>query len=616
MPVQIHNLKHMRLFHLRTVFSILLAKLFMANFSLAQTTTLFSFDENIKSEFYSFNGNDYGFAIGIEEQALSLAAANGFKPLYLDQLPFNNNKDFTVQFWVKTTSSSPTVLLSQKAFTNKGMTAQKNAGWALYSSGGTFAWSIASGERRINYERDNGTSMPIADGEWHQLTMSYNREIKEIRLYYDGINKAIYKVSFDFDNQQPLQIGASQNNFDYDNEVLDEIKSGAMLLQSLVDEFNSLGAEKLSDDELIAVVVDPKTLLEAKIKKITQGQSALIEKLKAADLKFVNDARNELLTNPYTIHQIEEFTIIKPLNKIYSLSNGAVQVNEEQAAYFTAQERFYPSEFAMDNLMFSEHAMSPDEVFKSYTAHKKTKQVKLKKNIKALTVGVWNIWHGGIHFTPKEHGWDSRMRIVEMLRALDADVILMQETYSSGDFIAAELGYYFATTSDWDYRQQGSNISVLSRYPIEELAVLEETEFMNVAAKLKLSETQSIWAMSNWYGMNSFPAVYDFHAERFAESDNSPILFGGDFNAVPHTDGGDSPASVKMLDNGFTDAYRSLHPNVAQDAAYTHNSGVRIDQLYYKGKGLTNESTTVINTWPTGFPSDHYLILSKFKLKY
>jgi exonuclease III len=588
----------------------------ICNISQSQTTVQFSFDEKINNERYSFEGRNYDFAIGIEGQALDLKHTKGSRPLYIDPLPIDTKGNFTIQFWVKTTSQSPTVFISQKDFSNKGMTSQKNKGWALYSAGGTFAWSIGSGERRINYERDNGLKMPITDGEWHQLTMSYNKALKEIRLYYDGINAAIYKVGFDFNNALPLQIGTDQNDFDYDNDVLEVINDGAMLLQALVDEFNSLGAEKLKNNELISVVVEPKALLNSKIEKLSPDQSALIEKLKSADLKFINDARNELLNNPYTIHQIRELTEINPLNKIYSLKDGAVQINEEPAAYFTKKEQLFPSEFAMDNLMLSEGTLTAEEVLKSYTSLKKFKPVKLKKNNKELTVGAWNIWHGGIHFTQEEHGWDSRMRIVEILREKDADIILMQETYSSGDFIAAELGYYFATTSDWDYRQQGSNISVLSRYPIEELEVLEETEFMNVAAKLKISETQTIWAMSNWYGMNSFPAVYDFHEERFRDSDVTPILFGGDFNAVPHTDGGDSPASVKMLDNGFTDAYRSLHPNVELDSAYTHNSGVRIDQLYYKGEGLSNTSTEVINDWPTGFPSDHYLILSKFKLKY
>jgi hypothetical protein len=122
---------------------------------------------------------------------------------------------------------------------------------------------------------------------------------------------------------------------------------------------------------------------------------------------------------------------------------------------------------------------------------------------------------------------------------------MMQETYSSGDFIAAELGYYFATTVDWDYLNQGSNISVLSRYPIEELHVPEDAPFMNVGARIAISRSQDLYAMSNWYGMAQFPAVFDFHADRFGQSESIPTLFAGDFNAVPHLDGGDSPVPLR-----------------------------------------------------------------------
>jgi hypothetical protein len=31
---------------------------------------------------------------------------------------------------------------------------------------------------------------------------------------------------------------------------------------------------------------------------------------------------------------------------------------------------------------------------------------------------------------------------------------------------------------------------------------------------------------------------------------------------------------------------------------------------------LKNTSTRLVSTWPTGFPSDHYLILSTFDLDY
>ena len=112
------------------------------------------------------------------------------------------------------------------------------------------------------------------------------------------------------------------------------------------------------------------------------------------------------------------------------------------------------------------------------------------------------------------------------------------------------------------------------------------------------------------------PAVFDFHQSRFAGSDITPVLFGGDFNAVPHTDKGKSPASVKLLGEGFTDAYRSFYPDVEKHPGFSHRGGRRIDQLYYKGKGLKNISTKVVSSWPTGFPSDHYLIISKFVLNY
>lgn len=103
---------------------------------------------------------------------------------------------------------------------------------------------------------------------------------------------------------------------------------------------------------------------------------------------------------------------------------------------------------------------------------------------------------------------------------------------------------------------------------------------MNVGVKLTISETQEIYTMSNWYSMNSFPLVYDFHKERFKHSDTIPVIFGGDFNAVPPSDGGENPASVKLLGNGFTDAYRSLHPDLKKYPAFTHVEGVRIDQIY------------------------------------
>lgn len=371
-----------------------------------------------------------------------------------------------------------------------------------------------------------------------------------------------------------------------------------------------MGAGPVQPEEFISLIVSPEGLFEEKMK--AQGHAK--PKPHAARLKAVTATRRELHASPYTVYQNRNLTLVKPISQIYALRDNQVILNADAARQFTKSEQLFPADFAMDQLVIHESVLSAETVLKTYQTYRNTSPPALVEHLKSLTVGVWNIWHGGIHWTTEEDGWDSRLRIVEMIRENHVDVILMQETYSSGDFIAAELGWYLATTSDWDYCFQGANISVLSRYPIKGLYVNKETEFNNVAVKLAISETQAVYAMSNWYGMQSFPLVADYHQSRFDDADTVPILFGGDFNAVPHTDGGRSPASMGLLEAGFTDAFRRLHPDVEDNPGYTHKSGRRIDQLYYKGKGLSNLSTQVISSWPTGFPSDHFLIVAQFEL--
>lgn len=574
------------------------------------------FEDDTKSREYDLVGDGFSYEKGIDGHCLSICpTGNDFNHLVVKNLPFTEKTSFTVQFWVRSESTKPTVLISQKEFLNKGISSQKNKGWALYSSGGTIGWSVGSGKRRLNYERDNGDKLPLSDGLWHQVTMTYDDILSEVRLYFDGENIAIYKLSFDFFSNTPIVVGSKEYDFDYENEVLTEIKKGQEKLQELVCEFNKLKVGEVAEDEFFSLIVDPKELYLGKLNVDEAERSSLREK-KLAILEKVNSIHRSLYYNPYTVSQNHELTALKPVSKIYYLQNGKVCINDFYAKQFGREEQFYPSDFSMDMLTFYQQALSPKAIRDNYSKYRKTKSKTVAEKIDTLTVAVWNIWHGGTHFTQKKDGWDSRLRIVELLKKYNADIVLMQETYSSGDFIAAELGYYFATTSDWDYCSQGSNISVLSRYPIKKLEVLEKTEFMNVSVKISLSETQKIYAMSNWYGMSSFPKVYEFHEEKFNDANNTPILFGGDFNAIPHTDGGDNKASVKLLNNGFEDAFRSLHKDVETFPGFTHQWGERIDQLYYKGKGLSIISSEVISTAFGGFPSDHFMILSKFELNY
>lgn len=589
---------------------------FIALFILSLITIIkaqyfFTFDKNLRSDQLSFKGDNIQFIKGLDGFALKMNQKTGYSKISLKDISLNGSKDFTVTFWVKTDSDKPTVFISQKDFKNKAIGEQKNPGWAIYSSGGTFAWCIGSGKRRINYERNNSDKMPINDRKWHQLALTYSKKLTEARLYYDGRNVAAYKVGFDFTNREPLTIGTTKHNFDYENSYLPKIMEGAVNLQKYLDTFNRLGAGTVNSDELLNLIVNPKELFEIKMKASGKPD------IKASSEKFkkLNKIRKKLYKNPYTVYQNRNLTELKPINKTYSIENNKIVINDKAAQEFTLNVQLHPADFNMDQLSIHDRVLSSNDIMKSYLQYGKANENELAQQLDSLTVGVWNIWHGGLHWTKNKDGWDSRQRIVEILEKNDVDIVLMQETYSSGDFIAAELGYYFATTSDWDYCFQGFNISIISRFPIEELFVLPKTEFNNVVSKLGISQSQKIYAMSNWYGMSSFSDVYDFNKSRFAESDSIPVLFGGDFNAVPHTDGGKSPASRKLLANGFIDAYRSLHPDVDKYPGYTHQSGRRIDQLYYKGKGLINRTTEIISTWPGGFPSDHNLIISKFKLE-
>jgi exonuclease III len=570
-----------------------------------------SFDETDNHKIYTPIGNIFTYEYGIDGKCLTLNSDDNFSQIELPEVNLDGQQDFTLQFWVKTTSTKPMVFVSQKQFNNKSIDSQKNKGWALYSSGGTFGWSAGSGSRRLNYERDNGHIMPINDGEWHLLSLSYNKKLNEFRLYYDGNNVVTYKTKFDFGNDNTFLIGGQKKDASLDTDILQNIKIGAKQLQNYVNAFNKLNVGQVKEDEFISLIVEPKALYQRKLKNIKSKAKDQNPNLFDTILKI----KDSLHSNPYTVSQNHELTLLKPINKLYSLVDGTVKINTFYSKKYSEAERLYPSNFSIDDLKIWNKPLDSDQIFEEFSKYKKANSINTEKQLDTLTVAVWNIWHGGKHFTISENGWDSRKRIAEILKKYKADIILMQETYSSGDFIAAELGYHFATTSDWDYKMQGSNISVMSKFTILEVEAPDDAEFMNISAKIALSETQNIYAMSNWYGMSSFPLVYEHHKEKFNSANTIPILFGGDFNAVPHIDNGNSEASKILIENQFTDAYRNLHPDYSQFPGFTHTIGERIDQLYFKGHILQQISTEVISTASDGFPSDHYMIISKFVIK-
>jgi endonuclease/exonuclease/phosphatase family metal-dependent hydrolase len=118
-------------------------------------------------------------------------------------------QDFTIELWVQTTdtNSGYQVIASNKDWNSgeiKDFTTNhefgfsrasgSNIGWAVLSQpDGSWAWNVGDGKYRLDY-RPTSPRQQINDGEWHQIAFSINRERKEVRMYFDGKNVAIYNL--------------------------------------------------------------------------------------------------------------------------------------------------------------------------------------------------------------------------------------------------------------------------------------------------------------------------------------------------------------------------------------------------------------------------------------
>jgi len=399
----------------------------------SRPVALFAFDGTVANgtgtSVEGTSGGNIHYVEGLEGQALSLGSGGPSAFLTLDRtnLPLGRNQDFSVQFWMRTVVDSGRhfVVLSQKEFVGNSLASQKEAGWVFYFSGGTWAWNMGSGDRRITYERDNGTHMPLNDGRWHQLTLTYNSERSEIRLFYDGENKVWYKVrdseGFDFNNADPLVVGWDGTMGTSSDGILPAIEAGGEQLQALIDTFNSLGLAPLEPDEFVHLVVDPRRLFEQKVDE-RAGQlgadgSAFRESMSVVEWEPVAELEANLMTNPYTVHQVLSFMEVAPLMKIYALVDGEVTIRRDEAEAFTEKETLDSPEFDMDNLVVWDRILSPEEVLHSYSEFFKPVLDEPQDALSSLRAGSWNIFHGGKHFTIDEQGWDSRQAIAEIIRS-------------------------------------------------------------------------------------------------------------------------------------------------------------------------------------------------------
>lgn len=304
----------------------------------------------------------------------------------------------------------------------------------------------------------------------------------------------------------------------------------------------------------------------------------------------------------------------------------------------------------LDEVKMWDQVVTPKQVTELYRTFKTIKPEQAYADHDQLRVLAWNIWHGG-HRYGQEVGLQ---RVIDIIKASNADIVGLIETYGSGEIIADSLGYYFYLIS--------SNLSIMSRFPILE-TVKAFRPFNFGGATLDLGRDQELLFLDTWLhylpdylkevragkmsaeelvaaeGETRHSEIKQILAEitpLLKEVDTRPVIMSGDFNSGSHLDWTPAtkavhagyaiewPVSKAMTEAAFKDSYRELHLNPLLDLGLTWTPRAatssdkyglrdRIDYIYYLGDQLRPIESKVLDYHPIMFPSDHAGVLTVFK---
>lgn len=233
--------------------------------------------------------------------------------------------------------------------------------------------------------------------------------------------------------------------------------------------------------------------------------------------------------------------------------------------------------------------------------------------------------------------------VTRWLQAKSPDVLLLQEL-KGADFPAItfkELGYESVAVTQKAY----NGVAILARQPIEVVSTTLLGDEADSHARFVEAKIDGI-RIVNIYLPNGNPVgteKFDYklawmdRLQRQAEvwrDNNLPVVIGGDFNVIPEDIDCHKPAAwirdalfqpesraryKALLDLGYTDAFRTLHPSEAGQftfwdyfrQAFAHNRGIRIDHFLLSPVMAGRLEACEIDKGPRGEPkpSDHTPIL-------
>jgi len=233
------------------------------------------------------------------------------------------------------------------------------------------------------------------------------------------------------------------------------------------------------------------------------------------------------------------------------------------------------------------------------------------------------------------------------LQARQPDILLLQELKGT-EFPSAlfkQLGYHSASVTQKTY----NGVAILSRSPIEIVSTTLLGDEADSHARFLEVVIENI-RIVNIYLPNGNPlgtAKFDYklawmdrlkqQMKLWLESE-VPTVIGGDFNVIPEDIDCHKPASWvrdalfqpepraryrAMLELGYTDAFRSLHPGQGGlftfwdyfRQAFEHNRGIRIDHFLLTPSLLKRLESCDIDKGPRMLekPSDHTPIVLRLK---
>lgn len=237
-------------------------------------------------------------------------------------------------------------------------------------------------------------------------------------------------------------------------------------------------------------------------------------------------------------------------------------------------------------------------------------------------------------------------QVVDWLKQHSPDILAIQETKLTDEkFPSAalsELGYHTAFSGQKTY----NGVALCSKYPIENV-LTDLPQFVDPQRRILIADTgsirvanlyvpngQAIGSEKYLYKLDWLKHVHEHLQSEFTHHSNLVVL--GDFNIAPSDLDVHDPAlwegqvlvSAKereafqgLLEIGFYDAYRHLHPNEPgftwwdyRQAAFRRNMGLRIDHILMSQNMVKslNHCDVDKNTRSHERPSDHAPMVAIF----